>query len=75
MCCREISEIARQLQSRRKMVDTLRDNKSAEAAFQIFTELIKSGRYSDPDLSIEEILKEPAKIKKTYEELWMRDSE
>ena len=57
------------------MVDTLRDNKSAEAAFQIFTELIKSGRYSDPDLSIEEILKEPAKIKKTYEELWMRDSE
>ena len=53
----------------------LKANESANSAVSIFVELIKSGRYANPDVGIDDALNELSKIKKSYEELRNRESE
>jgi hypothetical protein len=56
-------------------MDFIKTNKSADTAVSIFTELIKSGRYANPNVQIDTALGELSKIKKSYEELRNRESE
>jgi hypothetical protein len=56
-------------------VNFLKANESANSAVSIFVELIKSGRYANPDVGIDDALNELSKIKKSYEELRNRESE